>query len=233
VVDIDGGGFLWGVVGLMTYVKMKNILLSKMGKRNTTNEAHQYERIIIAIVAASIIGYTFYARLEEVDVVFLMCFILYPLCFLSASLTAFLPVKVNQKTLPKYLLRPILLLAIVICSFICSHLYYYVKNSSPIILAAVYYDSHKTYMYFRENGTYKIRHSNMLTDDVEYGKYKILGNKIYLKNSLKLEAGNIENTMIITDKLIEFEFEKNCKYLRKQNKTYMTIHKTDREFRIS
>ena len=176
----------------------------------------------ITLILASLLFYQ--AKENPLNIFFpLICF---PF-FIYFSLTILIwPITPFRCSINKYVAGLITYAGLIGLSYVLAHSYYKINNYSPIIISAFHGNDHKTYLYLRENGTYKIRYTHMLGEEVNYGKYKIIDDDKIIIKSLEIGACEIKDTLYIIKKSIHFEYESDC---WREGKDKMLILDTNKE----
>lgn len=82
------------------------------------------------------------------------------------------------------------------------------RNSSPVIYSVKFFWEEEVDLEFRENNTFRARNSDMFSSSVTYGDYRRENDKIILLDNIKFGMSEMNDTLIINQKGIDFTLEK-------------------------
>ncbi len=78
--------------------------------------------------------------------------------------------------------------------------YHALNNYSPVIYSTEYFSDDGMDFDFRENGTFRVRHTDLFSSSLQYGRYIQQESMIILKDKVKFRIRTIPDTLFIKDK---------------------------------
>ena len=106
----------------------------------------------------------------------------------------------------------VIYVGLIVLSYALAYSYYKLNNYSPVFISTMLYQKDRSYLHFRENGTFKLHYTTGFTSHCEYGRYKYEEGKIILLSPLKLWSCELRDTLIIKNKYIHYEFKGLCRF---------------------
>ncbi len=79
-----------------------------------------------------------------------------------------------------------------------------IQNSSPVRFKAEYFNEEQVLIEFRENMTFKVINSNIVSSTIHHGAYVEKESFIILKNTVRFGQARFKDTLLITPKGLEF-----------------------------
>lgn len=176
-----------------------------MNKKKSTTSL-EIVRIFFLIISLLSSGKIFYDSINTsfgISSIYL-CFILIP-CTLLCIL---IPTRIRFKRIPRNLSSFTIWLLCAIFVFGGIFLVHEFRNLSPTIFSTKFYWEEGLDIDFRENGTYKASHNNIMTSRISYGKYKIEDKNIILLDKMMFGMAYLKDTLSISGAGAFFTMEK-------------------------
>jgi len=129
-----------------------------------------------------------------------------PLLILLVA-TLLMPVNIPKIHMPFLVKSIFVLLASIAFSCSIAFLYDKLHNLSPVVLSGATYDDETVCIDFRQNGTFKVRYSNMLKSSVSYGKYSAIGDFVIQVDNLEFGVRKVRDTLRIVGDEIHYEYD--------------------------
>jgi len=166
-------------------------------------------RILSLIVNVFLAGFVFYEIITNTLGIFSV--IMLPVLFISTLMAILLPAKRKFKNVHKFFSSFIIWTLIMSVTLLAVFAFVKLRDSSEIIHAVSQYHSSLTPtkdfdLDFRKNGTFKMRSFYTTGEKVQYGKYKLEGDRIILLDDITSGIYKLNDTLVIQEKGIAFEY---------------------------
>jgi len=123
----------------------------------------------------------------------------------------FLALSLNSKTKSTYSRELVFNFSqIVFCSVLLLSgilLLNYSRNTSTVLYEGEYFNRNDINIQFRDDMTFKVRKSNLISADIEYGAYTQVGTMLILEDDMFFGATMFKDTLYIIEDGIWFELE--------------------------